>query len=157
MQRVAAEFLRAVGILLIMLGMVHIAATPHIPDLLRGGPPAVYERAVGPTLLNHVLAGILLLPLGYTTWLAASRERDEAWATRILIGNTIAILTLPVSIAVFMRLPEYYRAPLFLTGAGLVAIISLLTVAATWIRIAGRSWSDRGGDTASTRKTPSRK
>jgi hypothetical protein len=94
---------------------------------------------VGPTLLNHVLVGILLLPLGYTTWLAAaSREPNEAWATRILIANTIVTFTLPVSIAIFMRRPEYYTAPLFLTGVGLAAIISLLMVTATWIRIGGR-------------------
>ena len=145
-QRIAARFLRAVGILLIMLGVVHIAATPHIPSLLSGCPPAVYERAVGPTLLNHVLVGILLLPLGYTTWIAAaSRERNEAWATRTLIANTIVTFTLPVSIAVFMLRPEYYTGPLFLTGVGLVAIISLLMVAATWVRIGGRRWRDKEG------------
>ena len=137
-QRIAARILRAVGILVIMLGLVHIAATSHIPGLLSGCPPAVYERAVGPTLLNHVLVGILLLPLGYTTWLAASREHNEAWATRTLIANTMATFTLPVSIVVFMRRPEYYTGPLFLTGVGLVAIISLLMAAATGIRIGGR-------------------
>ena len=74
-----------------------IAATPHIPGLLSGSPPAVHERAVGPTLLNRMLVGILLLPLGYTTWLAAaSRERNEAWATRTLIANTMVTFTLPV-------------------------------------------------------------
>src|SRR5215470_6062843 len=107
-QRTAAWFLRAVGILLITLGLIHLAATPHIPDLLAGAPPRVYARAVGPTLLNHVLVGILLLPLGYTTWLAASCEGNETWATRTLITNTIVVLTLPVSIAAFMRRPEYY-------------------------------------------------
>ena len=137
-QRIAARFLRAVGILLIMLGLVHIAATPHIPALLSGSPSAVYERAVGPTLLNHVLVGILLLPLGYTTWLAASRGGNEVLATRTLIVNTIVMFTLPVSVAVFMRRPEYYAAPLFLTGVGLVGVVSLLMVAATWIHIAAK-------------------
>ena len=137
-QRIAARFLRAVGILLIMLGLAHIAATPHIPALLSGSPPAVYERAMGPILLNHVLVGILLLPLGYTTWIAAaSREGNAAWATRTLIANTTVMLALPVLIAVFMRRP-YYTSPLFLTGVGLVAIISLLMVVATWIRIAAK-------------------
>jgi hypothetical protein len=45
---------------------------------------------------------------------------------------------MPVSIAIFMRRPEYYTAPLFLTGVGLAAVISLLMVTATWIRIGGR-------------------
>jgi hypothetical protein len=126
-QKMAARLLRAAGVLLIILGFVHLAATPYIPSLLRGSLAAVYERAVGPTLLNHVLVGILLLPLGYTTWLAAaSRGRNDAWATRILVADTIVGLTLPVSIAVLMRRPEYYTAPLFLTGVGLVAVLSLL-------------------------------
>ena len=135
-QKIAARFLRAVGGLLVTLGLVHVAATPHIPDLLGGCPSVVYERAVGPTLLNHVLVGILLLPLGYTTWLAAAaRERDEPWAIRVLVANTMVVFTLPLLLAAFMRRAEYYSAPLFVTGAGLVAIISLLMVGATFLLV----------------------
>jgi hypothetical protein len=47
------------------------------------------------------------------------------------------MLTLPTSIAIFMRRLEYYLA-LFLTGVGLVAIISLLMVPATIVLIGGR-------------------
>jgi hypothetical protein len=130
-QQIAVRFLRAVGAMLFVLGLVHLVATPHIPDLLNGSPVPVYERAVGPMLLNHVLVGILLLPLGYTTWLtAASVAGAERWAVRILIANTIAVFTLPLSIAVFMRRPEYYTSPLFLAGVGLVVLISLLMLAA---------------------------
>ena len=131
-RRVAVQFLRAVGALLVILGGVHLVATPHIPLLLRGSPRAVYQRAVGPTLLNHVLVGILLLPLGYTTWLAASaRERGDGWAKRVLVTNTVAVFAMPIAVAVFMRRPEYYRAPLFLTGVGLVAVIAVLMGLAT--------------------------
>jgi hypothetical protein len=102
--------------------------------LLRGSPRAVYQQAVGPTLLNHVLVGILLLPLGYTTWLAAgARERGDAWAKRVLLANAFVVFSLSVSVAVFMRRPEYYKAPLFLTGVGLVAVISLLMALANYI------------------------
>lgn len=129
--RVAANFLRAVGCLLVILGLVHLAATPHIAGLLRGSPRAVYEHAVGPTLLNHVLVGILLLPLGYTTWLAAaSGQRGESWALRVLLVNAATVLTLPISVLVFMRRPEYYKAPMFLAGVALVAAISLLSIVA---------------------------
>jgi hypothetical protein len=98
------RYLQAVGGLLIALGIVHLAATPHIPDLLRGSPLVVYERAVGPTLLNHVLVGILLVPLGFTTWLAAvASERGELWALQIVVTNTIVVFTLPLSIAALLR------------------------------------------------------
>jgi len=129
---IAARFLRGVGMLLILLGLVHIAATPHIPDLLHGSPQSVYDHAVGPILLNHVLVGILLLPLGFSMSLAAApAHRTQLWAKRVLLVNALAVLTLPVSIAIFMRRPEYYASPLFLAGTALVAIISMLTLAAT--------------------------
>lgn len=135
---IAAGFLRAVGLLLIALGFVHLAATPFIAQLLGESSSEVYQRALGPTLLNHVLVGILLLPLGYTTWLAAAAQnRNGTWARRVLAVNGIVLLTFPVSLAIFMRRPEYYRAPLFLTAVVLVTVISLLTVVAAWL--VGRS------------------
>ncbi|HEV8048261.1 MAG TPA: hypothetical protein VGP35_11040 [Terriglobales bacterium] len=139
-EEIAAGFLRGVGLLLIVLGIVHTMATPHIRDLLGESSSEVYQRAVGPTLLNHVLMGILLLPLGYTTWLAAAAEnRHATWARRVLMVNGIVLLTLPASVAVFMRRPEYYAAPLFLTGVILVTVISLLTIVAAWlVRRGGR-------------------
>ena len=139
-EEIAAGFLRAVGVLLIVLGVVHTIATPHIRDSLGDSSSEVYQRAVGPTLLNHVLMGILLLPLGYTTWLAAAAQnRNAAWARRVLMVNGIVLLTLPAAIAVFMRRPEYYTAPLFLTGVILVTVISLLTIVAAWLIGRGRA------------------
>lgn len=133
-QKIAAGFLRTVGLLLVVLGLVHLAATPHIPALLGARSSDVYQRALGPTLLNHVLVGILLLPLGYTTWFAAAvQNRDQKWAKRVLAMNGIVLLTFPVSIALFMRRPEYYTAPLFLTGVVLVTVISVVTVVAAWL------------------------
>jgi uncharacterized membrane protein len=131
---IAAAFLRTVGVLLVVLGLVHLAATPFIPPLLGESSSGVYQQAVGPTLLNHVLFGILLLPLGYTTWLAAASEnRKQTWARRVLVVNGTVLLTFPVALAVFMRRPEYYNAPLFLTAVMLVTVISLLTVVAAWL------------------------
>jgi hypothetical protein len=114
LQTIAAGFLRVVGLLLIVLGLVHWAATPYIPPLLRESSSGVYQRAVGPTLLDHGLFGILLL----------------LWARRVLRVNGVVVLTFPVSLAVFTRRPEYYTAPLFLTAVMLVAVISLLTLLA---------------------------
>jgi len=142
-QEIAARFLRAVGVLLIVLGWVHLAATPHIRDLLGERSSEVYQRAVGPTLLNHVLMGILLLPLGFTTWLAAAAQnRNSTWARRVLVVNGIVLLTFPAFIAVFMRRPEYYSAPLFLTGVILVTVISLFTAVAAWL--VGRGGASSG-------------
>ena len=143
-RKMAVAFLRVVGALLIILGAVHLIATPHIPLLLRGSPRAVYQQALGPTLLNHVLVGILLVPLGYATWLAGpAAERGEAWGKRILVVNALAVFVLPVSVVAFMRRPEYYRAPLFLTGVGLVAVISFLMGVAIYA-LSAKTQPDRG-------------
>jgi hypothetical protein len=82
--------------------------------------------------------GFLLLPLGYTTWLAsAERNLREGWAKRILLVNTLALLTLPISIAVLMRQPEYYHAPLFVAGVSLVAVICVLVAGAAVVMLRG--------------------
>jgi hypothetical protein len=64
LQTIAVGFLRVVCQFLIVLGLVHWAATPDIPPLLGESSSGVYQRAVGPTLLDDGLFGILLLPLG---------------------------------------------------------------------------------------------
>jgi len=128
----ATRYLQVVGALLIALGLVHLVATPHILELLLGSSPSVYERAVGPTLLNHVLVGVLLLPLGFSTWLAAmASECGEQWAKWVLIAKSIAVLALPLSTIAFMRRREYYTAPLFLTAVVFVFVISLMMIGAT--------------------------
>ena len=131
-RRLAAGWLRIAGILLIVLGVVHLAATPHLPHLLDGMRSAEnYRLALGPTLLNHVLVGLLLLPLGYTTWLASSDSYlSERWARQVLRVNAVVTMTLPVSVAVFMRQPEYYSSPLFVAGVTLAALVSLLAMVA---------------------------
>jgi hypothetical protein len=42
----SSRYLQAVGELLIALGFVHLAATPHTRALLRGSPLVVYEQAI---------------------------------------------------------------------------------------------------------------
>jgi hypothetical protein len=86
---------------------------------------------VGPTVPNHVLAGILLPPLGYPTWLTAGAgDFGKEWARRVLLADTVVVVTMPVLIILLMRRPEYYTSPRFLAGARLSAAVSLPMVAA---------------------------
>ena len=132
MRNVARAILRGAGLSLVGLGLLHLAATPHIPHLLDGmKSEAAYQFAVGPTLLNHVLVGVLLLPLGYTTWLAAKREHVEySWARRLLMINALATFSLPVALIVFMRQPVYYEAPMFVTAVVIVCVACAMIVVA---------------------------
>ncbi len=138
-RRLARQSLRLAGGLLIALGLVHLIATPHIAHLLDAMPPAARAFALGPTLLNHVLVGVLLLPLGFSTWLAAAEAQvGETWAKRLLAANAATLLILPALIIALMRQPAYYRAPLFLIGVALVAAIAVIFAAGVWVAVASR-------------------
>ena len=102
-RRLASLFLRASGLLMMLLGLVHLAATPHIPALLDGLSPKARAFALGPTVLNHILVGILLLPLGFTAFVAgAERHMGEPWARRLLAAYALTLMTLPVAILVVL-------------------------------------------------------
>ena len=59
--------------LLILLGIVHLVATPHIGSLIRHSTSVeAANMIVPPMLLNHVLVGVLLLPLGWLMLYAAA-------------------------------------------------------------------------------------
>lgn len=142
----ARRVVRGIGLLLIVLGVAHLIATPHIPALIRGlrGTPD-YQWALGPTLLNHVLVGVLLLPLGFTTWVAAAPAHGGArWARTLLLANALTVLTLPVLLAVFMRDPVYYGSPLFLVGVGLVGLIAVMMAVAVGLLV-WRRGANQGG------------
>ena len=123
-----------------LLGIVHLLATPNIPQLLDGMPPRAYAHAVGPTVLNHVLVGILLLPLGFSTWIAAARaNRSFTWARRILVANALTVFTFPVALVILMRRPEYYTAPLFVAAVTLVFLIAVCMLGAAAIMLRART------------------
>lgn len=135
-QRLASGFLRASGLLMMLLGVIHLIATPHITHLLDGMTASSRAFAAGPTTLNHVLVGVLLLPLGFATWTAAAADSlAHAWAKRILTANTLAFLALPIAVLICMRQPEYYQAPLFVGAVVLTIATSLLVAFATWVGI----------------------
>jgi uncharacterized protein len=124
----AREVLRAVAALVILLGIIHLAATGHFAHWLgRVLPERAHSLATGPAMLNFVLAGVLLLPLGYATWVAAAEQHfRQAWARRLLLVNALAILSMPVLITATMGRPEFYRSTFFLSGVATVGLIGVL-------------------------------
>lgn len=120
--------------LLIVLGVVHLAATSHIAPLLNAMRTTEgYALARGATLLNHVMTGILPLPLGLSTWLAASTVHwAERWARIILLFNSFAMVCAPISIIVFVSDRAYLRASLFLSGVCLATALPVAMLIAVW-------------------------
>ena len=144
------RLLRGSGVLLILLGIVHLVATPHIAMLIRHSTSAgAAEQLTPPMLLNHILVGLLLFPLGYLTFYAApSAAAGHAWAQVIVRATALTVATLPVTLLALMGM-RYFDAPLFVLGTALVVIASATLLVAAFSRSRDRS-STTGLDRTNT-------
>jgi hypothetical protein len=144
------RLLRGSGVLLILLGIVHLVATPHIATLIRHSTSAgAADQLTPPMLLNHILVGVLLFPLGYLTFYAApAAAAGHAWAQTIVRATALTVATLPVTLLALMGL-RYFDAPLFVLGAALVVIAS-----ATLLLAAFSKSRDKSSTTGSDRTSP---
>ena len=108
---------RGSGVLLVLLGIVHLAATPHISSLIRhSASPEAANQLTPPMLLNHVLVGVLLLPLGCLLLYAAPHSAARAaWALVVVRTTAVTVATLPVTLLALMGF-RYFDAPLFVLG-----------------------------------------
>ncbi len=128
------KILEACGILLGLLGVLHLAATRVLLNFYRTiAGEAAYAILAGPTALNHILVGVLLLPLGYMTWLAG-RCLPAWWAKRLSLVSSSTVASFPVLLALLMRNPRYLHAPPFMVAVGLTLLISLLMLYAALSR-----------------------
>ncbi len=127
------RLLRGSGALLILLGIVHLAATPHISSLIRHSASAgAANRLIPPMLLNHVLVGVLLLPLGYLTLYAAPHSAARvAWAQVVVRTTAVTVAALPVTLLALMGV-RYFDAPLFVLGAALVVVAAVTLLLAAF-------------------------
>jgi hypothetical protein len=118
-------------LLLLLLGVVHLVATPHIAALIRHSTSTrAADNLIPPMLLNHILVGVLLLPLGFLTFYAASYS--DRWAQVIVRTTALTVATLPLTLLALMGV-RYFDAPLFVVGFLLVvaASVTLLLAAFT--------------------------
>src|SRR5260370_16341826 len=123
---------RGRGLLLLLLGIVHLVATPHIAVLMRQSvSQGAAENLVPPMLLNHILVGVLLLPLGFVTFYAA--PYSDRWARVIVQTTALTVATLPVTLLALMGL-RYFDAPLFVVGFLLVVAASVTLLLAAFTR-----------------------
>ena len=130
------RILRSSGVLLILLGIVHLVATPHIADLIRHSTSVDAANVlVPPMLLNHVLVGVLLLPLGWLMLYAAPHSAaGVAWAQVVVRTTAVTVATLPVTLLTLMGF-RYFDAPLFVLGAALVTAAAVALLLAAFSRI----------------------
>ena len=126
------RLLRGSGLLLLLLGIVHLVATPHIAALIRHSTSTgAADNLIPPMLLNHILVGVLLLPLGFLTFYAA--PHSDRWAEVIVRTTAVTVATLPLTVLWLMG-ARYFDAPLFVVGFFLVVAASLTLLLAAFTK-----------------------
>ena len=130
------RLLRGAGILLVLLGVVHLVATPHIATLVRhSASPDSARWLTPPMLLNHILVGVLLIPLGYLTAYAAPHAVSGAsWAQVVVRTTALLVATLPVALFALMGTRYYFGAPLFVLGAALTVVVAVTLLVVAFAR-----------------------
>ena len=115
-----------------LLGIVHLVATPHIAALIRHSvSQGAADNLIPPMLLNHILVGLLLLPLGLLTFYAA--PYSAPWAQLIVRTTALTVATLPLTLLALMGV-RYFDAPLFVVGFLLVVAASVTLLLAAFTR-----------------------
>jgi hypothetical protein len=129
----APRLTQATGLLLILLGIIHLIATPFLIGWLsRRICSDQASLAIAAVRLNHILVGILLLPLGISTFWSG-RALGQSWGLRLAGLNAFILLCLPILLVTTMPL-ESLDAPLFrlailvVIAACLIQILALLGV-----------------------------
>jgi hypothetical protein len=120
--------------LLAVLGVLHLAVTPLIVRMLRQGLlPGAVAWLTPPMLLNHVVVGILLLPLGILTVYASSEAAcGVRWAVTVTRTVAVTIATLPPTLFLLMG-SRYFGAVPFRVATAIMCMATFtLLLAAFW-------------------------
>src|SRR5258708_5967004 len=130
--RVRCAMLRAGGALLVALGALHLAVTPFIARFIQSSTsPTAAAWLMPPMILNHVVLGILLLPLGGLTFYAAPyAARVDRGGLVVTRTTATSIAALPVALFVLMG-ARYFGAPPFVLATAILsgAFLALLGAA----------------------------
>ena len=122
----AARILKIDGILLLVIAAIHFTATPYALRFVSSqSSPEAFAQIGPPFLLSFILVGVLLLPIGLSTFCCADFFRQgERWARVICDFNALTVLLLPVALILTMPV-LYFRALLFLITAALIWIVAI--------------------------------
>jgi hypothetical protein len=125
MRRLSLYVLRASAVLVFVAGIMHLSMTGHLMRWFHTMAVPHSDVARAAMLLNHVVAGILLLPLGIA--LAAIGQplsRAEPWAIAIGTSCSLALLALPVVLMFTVR-DAMLDAPIFVAAAIMLSVASI--------------------------------
>jgi hypothetical protein len=125
--------LRFGGAMIVVLGVLHLAVTPFIARLIKDNvTEAIAAWLTPPMVLNHVVVGILLLPLGILTFYSApSAVAGERWALIVTRVSAITVATLPLVLFLVMG-SRYFNATPFVVATIIVCVAALTLLAAAF-------------------------
>jgi hypothetical protein len=124
-----------VGVALLAVSAIHFAVTPMLlSTVLDGHVDAGAARMVRASfLLNHLVVGVLLVPVGLSTALVARGiARGDPLARRIGWVNTASVAALPVVVAAVMGRAEVLSGGPFTLAVGLVCAAALGMAVGMW-------------------------
>ena len=130
----AARILKIDGILLLLVAVIHFAATPLALGFVSSqSTPEAFAQIRPPFLLSFIVVGVLLLPVGLSTaYCAYFFSQGQHWARMICGFNAVSVLLLPVALMVIMPI-KYFRATPFLIAATLVWIVAISMTVPFWL------------------------
>jgi hypothetical protein len=126
----ASILLIVCGFTLIVVAAIHLWIAPSLYAWFGRSVRNALPYLGPPFLLNHVVVGVLLIPLGVNTIIAGIGVRAgdrRAWAVACVNGAAVAAL--PLLLIAIMRGPDY-TAPPFLVAETLVTIAAFAILAA---------------------------
>jgi hypothetical protein len=129
-----ARTVSVTGVLLLIVAAIHLAVTPTLKRAIldRTLTPEQLSIVQPPFLLNHLVVGILLVPIAFITIYSAPALRaGKRWAWIVNLANGLTILSLPIVLALVMPIKDFQALP-FLIAAGLITIVGITMTAALW-------------------------
>jgi len=145
--RIVAIVFRWLGATIVFVALLHLYATLLIRDhVLTQISDLKLRELISPGyLLNHVLVGIYMLPMGFLMiWSYAGLRAGQRWAYVVNWSLSVALLVTPAVIAILM--PETsFGSPAFALAAGLMLVAGIVPSALLlWAR---REFGSRGRET----------
>ncbi len=135
-REISARILSMQGVLILVVAAIHLAVTPILRSTVaREISPTDFQFVWPPFLLSFLIMGILLVPIGVSTLFCASGVRaGERWSWRFGITNALAILSLPIVLALTME-TRYFTAVPFLIAAILITLVGVsMWLPLWWVR-----------------------
>ena len=131
-----AWIVRVAGALLLIVAAIHLLVTHVLKEeiLNRVLTPDQLAIILPPFVLNHLVVGILLVPIGFAT-IYSSRAlcAGKRWAWVINLANGLTILSLPLVLALVMPRQQFQAVP-FLIAAALITLVgTTMTAGLIWI------------------------